>query len=121
MEEPVVSESTAALIRHYLPSNADLADMCAFFSLFSDVTRMKMISALSITELCVSDIAMILGLNQTTVSHQLKLLRDAGAVSTRREGKIIFYRIVNRHIADVMMTGAIYLCEILPPERKREA
>lgn len=121
MEEPVVNEATSELIRRYLPSNADLADMCAFFSIFSDVTRMKMLSALSIAELCVSDIAMLLDLNQTTVSHQLKLLRDAGVVSTRREGKIIFYRIVNRHIADVMMTGVIYLCEILPPERKREA
>ena len=115
MEEPVVSESTAELIRHYLPSNADLSDMCAFFSLFSDVTRMKMISALSIAELCVSDIAMILGLNQTTVSHQLKLLRDAGAVSTRREGKIIFYRIVNRHIAE-RYTFAKYF---LPKENAR--
>lgn len=51
---------------------------------------MKIISALTITEMCVTDISEILGINQTTVSHQLKIMRQAGVVGFRREGKILF-------------------------------
>lgn len=99
----------ATLIREYLPSNAVLSDMCSFFSVFSDVTRVKLLSALSISELCVTDLSEILELNQTTVSHQLRLLRDAGMVTCRRDGKIIYYRVANEHINNVMLTGAISL------------
>ena len=103
-------ESIESVVKKYLPSNAVLADMCSFFSVFSDVTRVKILSALAISELCVTDISQLLYLNQTTVSHQLKLLRDAGLVDYRRDGKIIFYRIANEQINDIMMTGVEYLC-----------
>lgn len=118
MEDILVSKSTSELIKEYLPSNTDLSDMCAFFSVFSDVTRLKMLSALAIGELCVSDIASLLDLNQTTVSHQLKLLRDAGMVGTRREGKIIFYRLVNKYFNDVMLTCTIYISDAYPDKRR---
>lgn len=121
MAELVASVKTCDLVRTYLPSNQDLADMCAFFSVFCDVTRVKMLSALSIDELCVGDLATLLSLNQTTVSHQLKILRDAGLVSTRREGKIIFYRLASEHVETVMNVGAGYLIEVLPPSRKNFA
>ncbi len=113
MQNLLVGEASLRAIQHYLPSNADLADMANFFSVFGDVTRLKMLSALSVDELCVSDLSTILDLNQTTVSHQLKLLRDAGMVSQRREGKIIFYRIINKFVSEVMFMGASYICEIL--------
>lgn len=103
-------ESIEKVVKKYLPSNAVLADMCSFFSVFSDVTRVKILSALAISELCVTDISGLLELNQTTVSHQLKLLRDAGLVDYRRNGKIIFYSIANEQINEIMMTGAEYLC-----------
>lgn len=102
-------ENVKSLVQKYLPSNAVLADMCSFFSAFSDVTRVKILSALAITELCVTDISQLLCINQTTVSHQLRLLRDIGLVSYRRDGKTIFYRISNGHINDIMMTGVEYL------------
>ncbi len=102
----IVSDEVEVLIRTYLPSNEILSEMCNFFSLFSDVTRVKMLSALAISELCVSDLAGLLELNQTTVSHQLKLLRDAGMVDTRRTGKIIYYRLINEKFNDIMLTGA---------------
>lgn len=120
MPEILASDETCRLIRLYVPSNQDLSDMCAFFSIFCDVTRMKMLSALCIDELCVSDLAALLELNQTTVSHQLKLLRDAGLVSTRRNGKIIFYRIASEHVEKVLNVGTVYLLEVLPPERMGE-
>ena len=118
MAEIIASLNTCNLIKEYLPSNQDIADMCSFFLVFCDVTRVRMLSALSIDELCVGDIATLLNLNQTTVSHQLKILRDAGLVTTRREGKIIFYRVASEHVETVMNVGAGYLLEILPPSRK---
>ena len=117
MDSPLVDTNTLSAIQNYLPSNADLADMANFFSVFGDVTRLKMLSALSVDELCVSDISTILDLNQTTVSHQLKLLRDAGMVSYRRDGKIIYYRIINKFVQEVMLMGASYICEILTPRK----
>lgn len=99
------------LVKKYLPTNAALSDMCSFFSVFSDVTRVKILSALCISELCVSDISNLLEINQTTVSHQLKLLRDAAIVDFRREGKIIYYRIVNKYVNDIMMTGVSALTD----------
>ena len=112
MENLIVDLNTLEAIEHYLPSNADLSGISNFYSLFSDVTRLRMLSALSVSELCVSDLSTILDLNQTTVSHQLKLLRDSKIVSTRRNGKIIYYRIINKFVEEVMLTGARYICEI---------
>ncbi|MBQ8178232.1 MAG: helix-turn-helix transcriptional regulator [Clostridia bacterium] len=113
MDDLLACQDTLETIEHYLPSNADLASIGEFFSVFSDVTRLKILTALCVDELCVSDIAAILELNQTTVSHQLKLLRDAGMVSTRRNGKIIYYRVINDFVEEVMLMGARYICEII--------
>lgn len=94
------------IIKYYMPSNAIVSDMADFFGIFADVTRVKMLSALSIKEMCVGDLTCLLGLNQSTVSHQLKYLRDAGIVRARRCGKIMLYSICNKYVADIMGIGA---------------
>lgn len=104
-----LSENQAKTLASYIPNNAILSDLARFFNLFSDSTRIKILSALSISELCVNDISVVLRLNQTTVSHQLKILRDAGFVGYRREGKIIYYSLTNKYINEVMLTGVNYL------------
>lgn len=107
-----LSEHSEALVLQYLPSNAVFADLCNFFSVFTDVTRMKILTALSISEMCVTDLAGVLNLNQTTVSHQLKYLRDAGMVSFRRNGKILYYNANREFVNEVMMSGASYIAKI---------
>ena len=104
-----LDNKTVEIVKKYLPENDVLNNMVNFFSLFSDVTRVKMLSALSISEMCVSDLSHILDINQTTISHQLKLLRDNGFVKFRREGKVIYYSAKRKTINDVMMTGVVYL------------
>jgi len=104
-----LSNNEASVIKQYIPNNAILSDLARFFNLFSDSTRIKILSALAIRELCVNDISQVLNLNQTTVSHQLKILRDAGFVGFRREGKIIYYSLTNKYINEVMLTGVSYL------------
>jgi ArsR family transcriptional regulator len=93
------------IIDQYLPCEKELSNMTSFFSIFSDNTRLKIISLLSICEVCVSDISKLLGLNQTTVSHQLAVLKKGNIVSCRREGKTIYYYICNDHVENMMEMG----------------
>ena len=97
------------LVEEYLPSEDILGELVCFFSVFSDVTRLKMISALSISEMCVSDISSVLGLNQTTVSHQLRLLKNVNAVKCKRQGKVIFYSLKNQALSEVLLKGVEFL------------
>ena len=97
------------MVDEYVPKGEILDDLVCFFSIFSDYTRLKMISALSISEMCVSDLSSVLGLNQTTVSHQLRLLKSLNAVKTKRQGKIIFYSLRNDALSDVLLKGVEFL------------
>ena len=97
------------LVLNYLPKGRALEDLVNFFSLFSDPTRLKIISALSISPMCVTDLARILCLNQTTISHQLKTLKVLGAVTTKRQGKIVFYQIADQKINEIILWGVGYL------------
>ncbi len=97
------------MVSSYLPKGKALEDLVDFFSIFSDSTRLRMLSALSISPMCVTDLARILQLNQTTVSHQLRLLRRGGAVTSSRQGKIVFYSIADQKINEIMLWGVEYL------------
>lgn len=97
------------LIKKYLPTNDILYDLSSFFSAFSDATRVKIITVLCIKEMCVNDIAAVVHMNQSTISHQLRILKDLGIVRTRREGKIIFYSLKSNYIEDVMNVGVKHL------------
>ena len=97
------------IVLTYMPKGKALDDLVNFFSIFSDGTRLKILSALSVSSMCVSDLAKLLCLNQTTVSHQLKLLKSLGAVSAKRQGKIIFYSIADEKLNEIMLWGVEYL------------
>lgn len=108
----IVPNDKNANLQNYMPKDKSLRKLADFFSMFSDETRIKIISALSMSEMCVNDISKILCINQTTVSHQLKILRSAGAVQYRREGKTIFYSIADSCINDCLLTGVNYIMDI---------
>ena len=97
------------MVEQYVPSGEFLEELVCFFSIFSDSTRLKMLSALAITEMCVTDLARILCMNQTTVSHQLRLLKNLGAVKTNRQGKVIFYSLKNETLNEVLLKGVEFL------------
>lgn len=97
------------LVEDYVPQGEILDDLVCFFSIFSDYTRLRLISALSISEMCVSDISSLLKLNQTTVSHQLRLLKDLNAVKTKRQGKVVFYSLRNDSLSDILLKGVEFL------------
>lgn len=96
-------------VHYYMPESEMLNELADFFSIFSDATRIKILSALAVSEMCVNDISRMLELNQTTVSHQLKSLKNQGAVKYRRDGKSIFYSIANETINDTLLNGVDYI------------
>lgn len=111
VQKPVLllDKKTQGLIENYIPSDEILEELVSFFSMFSDLTRIRMLSALAISEMCVTDLSVLLKINQTTVSHQLRTLRDLGAVKYRREGKIILYSLRTDTINEVMLKGVEFL------------
>ncbi len=105
----LLSERRKSEILSFLPSDLDVARLACYFQNFSDFTRLKIISCLSLCDMCVGDISTLLGINQTTVSHQLKILKDQGLVSYRRDGKILLYSLTEKSVSDVMMYAVEYL------------
>ena len=97
------------MVEGYVHDGALLSSLVRFFSIFSDGTRLRILSALAISQMCVTDISRVLGINQTTVSHQLRFLKDAGMVKTDRHGKIIFYELKNEIVNDVLLKGVEFL------------
>ena len=93
----------------YLPDDTTVSRIARFFALLSDPSRVKLLSALTISPLCVTDLADILKMNQTTVSHQLRLLRDMDVVKCERQGKILKYKIANPKINEILLVGVEYL------------
>ena len=89
----------------YLPDDVSVKRIARFFALLSDPSRVKLLSALTISPLCVTDIADILKMNQTTVSHQLRMLRDMDIVTCERQGKILKYKIANPKINEILLVG----------------
>ena len=109
MKQMLLDKRLQTMVRDYVPTGEILDELVCFFSIFSDYTRLKMISALAISEMCVSDLATLLKLNQTTVSHQLRLLKNLNAVTTKRQGKVIFYSLRNETLNDVLLKGVEFL------------
>ena len=105
----LLDKRTQSLIEDYVPQGEILEGIVCFFSVFSDYTRVKKLTALAISELCVTDLSRILDINQTTLSHQLRFLKSAGIVKCVRQGKIIFYSLVNESINDVILKGIEFL------------
>ena len=105
----LLDKRTQGLIEDYVPQGEILEGVVCFFSVFADYTRVKILSALAISELCVTDLSRILDINQTTVSHQLRFLKSAGIVKCCRQGKIVFYSLVDDTINDVILKGIEFL------------
>ncbi|MCC5911009.1 MAG: helix-turn-helix transcriptional regulator [Clostridiaceae bacterium] len=82
-----------------------LLDLAEFFKVFGDATRIKILYALFQKEMCVCDIAAVLDMNQSAVSHQLRILKNHRLVKFRREGKIIYYSLDDDHVKKVFHEG----------------
>lgn len=93
------------------PDDEILYDLAELFKVFGDSTRIKILYALLETELCVYDIARLLNMTQSSVSHQLRILKNSKLVKFRREGKSIFYSLDDEHVRKIINMGMEHIEE----------
>ncbi len=98
-------------IDEQLPPDEELRDLAEFFKVFGDATRLKILNVLLCSELCVQDIAKAVGMSESAVSHQLRVLKQMDLVKNRREGKTIFYSPADSHIITILSTGIEHIEE----------
>lgn len=99
----LLTERNKQEILSLLPQEREISKLADYFQNFSDSTRIKILTCLSMMNMCVNDLSTILGINQTTISHQLKQLKDQNLVSYKRDGKILVYYLTNNNVNDMMM------------------
>ena len=104
-------EDVVSRVRERIPDEAEFTDLSEFFKIFGNPTRLKIISLLSIEDLCVCDICEALDLNQTTVSNQLRILRANNIVKYQKEGKMARYSLTDLHIEMIYKVGLEHILE----------
>ena len=106
-----VHEKTVSRLKESLPGEDTLYDLTELFRIFGDSTRIKILYALFESELCVCDIASLLGMTQSAISHQLRALKNARLVKARREGKTVFYALADDHVKTIIDQGLEHILE----------
>ena len=110
-QQEQVHEDLVRRVEGRLPDDELLYDLAELFKMFGDSTRIKILYALFESELCVCDIARLLGLTQSAISHQLRLLKSAKLVQYRREGKTVYYSLADAHVRSIVGQGMEHICE----------
>ena len=113
-EENCVHIDAVACVKCQMPAESVTQDAAEFFKAFSDKTRIRILSALAIGELCVCDIAEVLGMTQSAISHQLRFLKELRLVSNRKEGKTVYYTLNDDHIGTILAQGLTHIQEDHP-------
>jgi ArsR family transcriptional regulator len=107
----VIHEDVVDAVRKILPDERELYDLSDFFKVLGDSTRVKIMWALDESEMCVCDLAVLLGMTKSAVSHQLRSLREANLVKNRREGKNVFYSLADDHVKQIFEKGLEHIRE----------
>ena len=110
-EENLVHQDAVDRVRGLLPRDETLYDLAELFKIFGDSTRVKILYALLESELCVCDIAKLLEVSQSAVSHQLRVLKGSKLVKFRREGKAVYYSLADEHVTRILSQGMEHILE----------
>lgn len=106
-----VHKDTVNEVRCKIPDQNTLTELADLYKLFGDPTRIKILMSLSRHELCVCDLAALIDMSQSAVSHQLRLLKQGRLVKSRREGKSIFYSLADDHVHTMLAQGMEHISE----------
>lgn len=106
-----VHDQVVAQVRETLPPEQTLSDLAELFKIFGDATRIRILLVLFQSEVCVYDLAKLLNMTQSAISHQLRLLKQARLVKSRREGKIVFYSLADSHVRTMLDQGMEHIRE----------
>jgi len=107
----VIHEEIVIKVKEKMPQEEDLYDLAELFKVFGDSTRIKILSALFESEMCVCDIAFLLNMTQSAISHQLRVLKQARLVKYKKEGKVVFYSLDDDHVKKIIDQGLIHINE----------
>lgn len=107
----IIHEDVVNDVREHMPDDDILIDLADFFKVFGDSTRMKILCALFRAEMCVCDIAALLGMTKSSISHQLRVLKQSKLVKYRKDGKVVYYSLADDHVKTIFDQGLNHLCE----------
>lgn len=107
----VVHQETVNKVRKNMLDDRHLYDLAELFKIFGDSTRINILNALNISEMCVCDIAAALDMKQSAISHQLRVLKQSKLVKYRKEGKAVYYSLDDQHVNQILNQGLIHLDE----------
>lgn len=107
----VIHHDVVKKVTEQMLGNDILEDLAGFFKLFGHPTRVRMLQALLISEMCVCDLSCALNMSQSAISHQLRLLKDANLVKARKSGKSVYYSLADNHISMIMNQGLDHVQE----------
>lgn len=111
-EVNVIHENIVNNVKKVMPEDDLIYDLAEFFKVFADSTRMKILYALMKEELCVCDIAAIVGTTQSAISHQLRILKQSKLVKYKKEGKVVYYSLDDEHISQIVKKGCEHIEEL---------
>lgn len=106
-----LTATEAVVVEEKMPPEEEMQDLAEFFKVFGDPTRLKIMFALQCREMCVYDISALLGMSQSAISHQLRVLKQMDLVKNRREGKTVFYAPADDHIVSILTQGLDHIEE----------
>ena len=106
-----VHDKVVKRVMDVMPEGEELQNLAEFFRIFGDSTRIRILYVLFEAEMCVCDIAALLGMTQSAISHQLKALKNARLVKSRREGKTVFYALADDHVKTIIDQGLEHILE----------
>ena len=107
----VIHQEIVNRVKAKMPMEENLYDLADLFKVFGDSTRIKILWALDESEMCVCDIAVLLNMTQSAISHQLRVLRQARLIKNRKDGKVVFYSLEDEHIKQIFDQGLIHMNE----------
>lgn len=110
-DSEVIHAEAVDEVRKKMTGDGEYQSLAALYKMFGDPSRLRILHALSLRELCVCDLAALLGLSKSAVSHQLKALRLGKLVKFRREGQVVFYSLDDDHVKDILALGFEHLRE----------
>lgn len=98
-------EEVVERLRGAMPGEDTLYDLTELFRIFADSTRVRILYVLEVSEMCVCDLAVVLGMTQSAISHQLRVLRSSKLVKFRRDGKTLYYSLADEHVCRIISQG----------------
>ena len=107
----VIHEDVVNKVRKKMPKEETLYDLAELFKVFGDTTRIRILWALDEAEMCVCDIANLLNMTQSAISHQLRVLKQAKLVRNRRDGKVVYYSLDDEHVKMIFDQGLVHINE----------